>query len=656
MTFITIYTVNCGYFYTYTSLLMGQLTGITKATPSEWHAFTTQLVKDLQALRHMYREGLLDSGHPRMGVEQEVYLVDKFWRPAPKAVELLQLVNRADIVPEYASFNAEINIPPALITENVFSDMHEELQHRMNLLDAAAHTLDTKTMLVGILPNLRTSDVTLHQMTPLPRYALITSALQDLRGGDFEFHIEGFDELILRSSTPLFEACNTSFQVHYQLHPGSFVSQYNWAQAITGPVLSIAVNSPLLLGKRLWKETRIALFQQAIDTRKREEHVNRDQLPRVHFGTHWVRKSLLEVLEDNVARFRPLIWKETPEDALDTLLDGRIPQLQAFSAFNGTVYRWNRICYGITEGKPHLRLENRVFPSGPTLADEMANAALWIGLMHGMPVAYEHIHQHMAFDDAKNNFRRAAIHGLETEFRWVNGKRISPRKLLEKELIPIAREGLQKAGVSSRDIDYYLGIISERTASRQTGAQWLLESFNRIKEKSSVSEAMVAVTAALYEKQVTGSPAHTWEPADLPESASWECRYGLVEQLMTRDLTTVRADDPLSLVINLMDWRRIRHVPVEDDHGHLAGLLTIQQLFHHYSSESASTLSAYKVADIMAHHPVTTGPETRTADAFRLMRQQGSDCVLVVNGQKLVGILTEFDFARLAGYLLDIST
>ncbi len=635
---------------------MGHLTGITKATPSEWHAFTSQLVRDLQALRHMYRQDLLDSGHPRMGLEQEVYLVDKFWRPAPKAVELLQLVNREDIVPEYASFNAEINVAPALIQGNVLSAMHQNLREKMTLLDAAAHTLDSRIMLVGILPNLRTSDVTLDQMTPLPRYALITSALQDLRGGDFEFHIEGFDELILRSSTPLFEACNTSFQVHYQLHPGSFVSQYNWAQAITGPVLSIAVNSPLLLGKRLWKETRIALFQQAIDTRKREEHVNRDRLPRVHFGTHWVRESLLEVLEDNVARFRPLIWKETPEDAMNTLLDGRIPQLQAFSAFNGTVYRWNRICYGITEGKPHLRLENRVLPSGPTLADEMANAALWIGLMHGMPVAYEHIHRHMSFDDAKNNFRRAAIHGLETEFRWVNGKRISPRKLLEKELIPIAREGLLQAGVIADDIDYYLGIISERTASRQTGAQWLLESFNRIKDRSNSSEAMVAVTAALYEKQVSGAPVHTWEAADMQTSTNWECRYGLVEQLMTRDLTTVQADDPLSLVINLMDWRHIRHMPVEDDQGRVVGLLTLTQLLHHYSSDHEVPLPGQKVADIMLRHPVTTNPETRTADAYRLMKQQSSDCLLVVNGQKLVGILTEFDFARLAGYLLDIPT
>lgn len=631
---------------------MGEQTGIQRAGGAPLHQYTHYLLQDLKALKHMYQQDMLDTGPAHIGVEQELYLVDRFWRPAPIIIPLMQAVNDPHFVTEYAAFNGEINIDPFILGPNAFSNIEVQLRTILHKVDREAAKMSANVLLTGILPNLRYTDISLDTMTPMKRYELLTEVLQEMRGGDFEFHIEGIDELLIKSNTPLFEACNTSFQVHYQLHPGSFVSQYNWAQAIAGPVLSCAVNSPILLGKRLWKETRLALFQQSIDIRQKVHHSNRERTARVHFGNQWVRDSLVEVFEDNVARFRSILSAEVQDDAMQVLEQGGIPKLKAFSMHNGTVYRWNRICYGITNGKPHLRVENRLFPSGPTVADEMANAAFWIGLMHGLPDEYHDLPTMMDFDDAKGNFKRAAINGLETEFRWINGKRVKAGKLIRKELLPIARAGLEKAKIDSDTIDRYLNIIEERVATEKTGANWILESQAQLKRKHPKSETLVAITAAMHRRMESGEPVHKWSLAAFSEVGNWECRYGHIDQLMTRDLYTVRAEDAVSLVINLMDWRQIRHMPVENDQGELVGLLTSAQLFHHYSSETEESLKKMKVRDIMIRGVITVTPDTRTLEAFQLLYQKKIDCLPVVRDNHLVGIVTEHDFARLAGYLM----
>lgn len=631
---------------------MGEQTGIQKAGGEPLQQYTAALLRDLNALKQMYERGLMDDGPAHVGVEQELYLVDRFWRPAPVIIPLLRAVNDPHFVTEYAAFNGEINIDPFLLGPDAFSNIEIQLLSLLHKVEEEAKKFSTNILLTGILPNLRYTDISLDTMTPMPRYELITEALQEMRGGDFEFHIEGIDELLIKSSTPLFEACNTSFQVHYQLHPGQYVNQYNWAQAIAGPVLAPAVNSPILLGKRLWKETRVALFQQSIDVRQKANHANRDRTPRVHFGHQWVKDSLLEVFEDNVARFRSIISSDIQENAMQELEAGRIPKLKAFSMHNGTVYRWNRICYGITKGKPHLRVENRVFPSGPTVSDELANAAFWIGLMHGLPEEYHDLSKKMDFDDAKGNFKRAAIHGLETEFRWLGGQRIKAGKLIRNELLPIARAGLEKAKVDPDSINRYLSIIDERVDTERTGANWILESHAQLKRKHPKSETLVAITAAMHKRMETGEPVHKWTLASFNEIGNWECRYGHIDQLMTKDLYTVRADDTLSLVINLMDWREIRHMPVENGKGELVGLLTASQLFHHYSAESDASLKQMKVADIMIRDIITVTPDTRTLEAYRILQHKKIDCLPVIKDNHLVGIVTEHDFSRLAGYLM----
>jgi len=271
-----------------------------------------------------------------------------------------------------------------------------------------------------------------------------------MRGDEYDLRIQGMDELLMRFDTPLLEACNTGFQVHIQVAPDEFVHKYNLAQAITGPVLASAVNSPLLFGKRLWSETRVALFHQSVDTRQVGDHL-RESSPRVTFGNEWLKNSILEIYKEDIARYRVMLSSNITEDVDEILDNGDIPKLMALQVHNGTVYRWNRPCYGISNGVPHLRIENRIFPSGPTVTDEIANASFWLGLLNGMDEAYDDITKKLDFDDARMNFFAASKLGLDTKFKWVDDNRYSAVELITEELLPLAKKGLENANIYEGD-------------------------------------------------------------------------------------------------------------------------------------------------------------------------------------------------------------
>jgi hypothetical protein len=234
----------------------------------------------------------------------------------------------------------------------------------------------------------------------MPRYRALNESMKKLRGADYEFRLKGADEINVRHDSVMLEACCTSFQVHYQPDPEDFVAHYNIAQAITAPLLAASANSPMLFGRRLWMETRIPLFQRSIDTRSATSSL-RERSARVSFGESWLESSVIELFQEDIARFRVVIGTPEDEDSLDLLNQGLVPHLRALRMHNGTVYRWNRPCYGFVDGKPHLRIENRVVPSGPTLLDEIASGAFFWGLMHGMPEVYDDISKAMTFDDAQ---------------------------------------------------------------------------------------------------------------------------------------------------------------------------------------------------------------------------------------------------------------
>src|SRR6185503_4513768 len=381
-------------------------------------AFMKALLEDLRALAFMLEDGRVESDVTRIGAEQERFLIDRYLRPAPVSLEVLQQANDERLTTEIARFNLEANLTPLKLENNCFSRMQSELEELIDLARKAAATQDAAVLLSGILPTLQKSDLTLDNLTPVARYHELDRGVIGMRGGPLSIHIKGLDELQLTHDNIMMESCNTSFQVHFQSNAKEFANHYNVAQAITAPVLAVAVNSPLLFGQRLWQETRVALFQHSTDERSRPQ-LARNQPTRVSFGECWLQHSVIELFHDQITRFRPITIVPPDENPFAVLARGETPSLSALRMHNGTVWRWNRACYGVHDGVPHLRIENRALPSGPTIVDEIANAAFFAGLMVAVPQAYGEIATRMAFDDAKLNFFRAARHGLDAHFQWI---------------------------------------------------------------------------------------------------------------------------------------------------------------------------------------------------------------------------------------------
>lgn len=294
--------------------------------------------------------------------------------------------------------------------------MEHNLQRDVAKVREIADEFGAEVLLTGILPTIRKSDVSINSLTDIPRYHALCEAIDNLRGKEYELRIQGMDELLMKFDTPILEGCNTGFQVHLQIKPSEFVQKYNAAMAISAPVLATAVNSPVFLGKRLWAETRIAVFHQSVDTRGVGDHL-RDSSPRVTFGNAWLKNSILEIYKEDISRYRVLLSSDAEEDVEALMKKGIPPELNALKVHNGTVYRWNRACYGVGGGKPHLRIENRVLPSGPTVLDEMANTAFWLGLLNGFEDEHPDITQELDFDDARLNFFAAIKNGSRYQLR-----------------------------------------------------------------------------------------------------------------------------------------------------------------------------------------------------------------------------------------------
>ena len=455
-----------------------------------------------------------------------------------------------------------------------------------------------------------------------------------MRSGPLSIHIKGLDELQLTHDNIMMESCNTSFQVHFQSNAKEFANHYNVAQAITAPVLAVAVNSPLLFGQRLWQETRVALFQHSTDERSRPQ-LARNQPTRVSFGDRWLQHSVVELFHDQITRFRPIMIAQPDENPFAVLARGETPSLSALRMHNGTVWRWNRACYGVHNGVPHLRIENRALPSGPTIVDEIANAAFFAGLMLAAPQAYGEIARRMAFDDAKLNFFQAARHGLEAQFQWIDGQTHSAVSLILDHLLPLARQGLTDANIASEDINKYLGIIEERARCAQTGARWIMKSLPATGNSAS------KLTSEILANQKRGEPVHRWPVIEDVDSDEWEHGYRTVGQFMSTDLFTVSPDDLIDLAASVMDWRHIRHVPVEDREGRLVGLITHRGLLR-MMINSAGKLTT--VREIMIPDPVTVTTSTSSLEAMELMRTNRVGCLPVVEGDQLVGIITSYDF------------
>ncbi len=621
-------------------------------TKEQRKAFVSAILNDMKALEYMLDKGMFESGVARIGAEQELCFTDRHYRPAMVGLDILKDIDDPHFTTELAKFNLEANLDPLIFSGNALSTME---RHLTVLLDKAAKAADNhkaKPVLTGILPTIQKGDLDFSNITPYDRYRALNNAMIKMRGGDFEFNIKGTDELITKHSTMLFEACNTSFQIHLQIDPDNFVDQYNWAQAIAGPVLAACSNSPLLFGRRLWEESRIAVFEQTVDL-KNLNNPEREIKSRVDFGTDWLRESVTEIFKYDIAYYKLLLAGHIDEDALEQLRNGKIPKLRALNLHNGTIYKWNRPCYGITNGKPHLRIENRYVPSGPTIVDEIANTAFWLGLMAGMPEYVSEIDAHLDFDHAKHNFLKAAQVGLSAQFKWTDNKVRTAEELILGELLPIARRGLASKNIDPADIDRYLDIIEARVIAHQTGSIWLNNAFTKLIKKASREEAVVAVTAGMLKRQQTGQPVHTWDSPHIRESGSWSNKFKYVRQIMSQELYTVQEEDLVELSASVMDWRKIHHVPVENEQGEVVGIISSADILKYYCKKVDHEGSEITVNDIMSKNPVTVTRDTLTTDALKLMRKYNLGCLPVVNGVKLVGIVTEYDFICIAQDLFD---
>ncbi len=622
--------------------------------------FVKSLLDDVKALEYMIENDWFETDIVRIGAEQEMVLVDqKTFKPACINIEALkQMPEWPWVETELAKFNLEINLDPREFKGNSLRDMENETTDKLKKIEGVVNKLGATIVLTGILPTLRKYDMEMSNLTPNQRYyALMEAINQQLDGNSYELNLVGIDELLLTHDSPLLEAVNTSFQVHLQVAPSDFVSMYNLSQALAGPVMALSANSPIVFGRRLWHESRIAMFQQALDTRTSQSHM-RERSPRVNFGRQWLDKSILEIYREDIVRFRVLLSGDVHEDALALIKEGKVPKLRSLQVHNSTVYRWNRPCYGVSEnGKPHLRIENRILPSGPTVLDEMANAAFWLGCMVQMHSEEGDIRDKIGFEDVSDNFSKAAKFGVDTKFSWLNDKKITAVDLAIEELIPRARKGLEMRGINPDDISRYMDVIEERAKAHMNGARWALRSYTKLKKETTEDEALTVLTNAMCVNEKSGLPVHKWNMPELSDLKEYRPSNLKISEFMTTDLFTVHKDDIIDLVVDMMDWRKIRYTPVEDKAGKLVGLITLRIVLRHMLKKrgqpGGDDGEVVTVKDIMNSNPLTIGPNETIHTAMSLMRKNMIGCLPVIQNGELIGIITEMDFLKISGRLID---
>lgn len=591
--------------------------------------FAEEILRDLEALESLLARGSFESGVRRVGVEQECFLTDSGMRPAALAPHVLERAADPRLTNELGRFHVEANLDPLDFAGSCLGTLHQELGAVLQKTQEAAQEHGASVVLTGILPTLRRSDCGTTDMTPGPRYALLDRQLRQNRGGPFQVRINGVDDLEVCSDTFMIEAPNASFQVHLQVDPTSVAVAYNAAQLASAPVLAAAVNSPLLFGKRLWHESRIALFRDAVDERSMSLRA-RGAPPRVSFGRDWLRGSAGDYFADQVATHRSLLRKDVTENPYAAIAQGRAPRLQALTLHTGTVWPWNRLCYGVWQGRPTLRIESRVLPSGPSVVDEVANAAFLLGLMVALPEELRDPGRTMPFSEVQENFLKASRYGLDSQLRWTDGRVWPSAALITQVLLPLARAGLEYQGCNGDDIDRYLGVVEQRVLQGRTGAQWSLDYL----ATTAISDQLGGLTRYMRDQQELDRPVHDWAaPRDSGRAdAAPDART--VEDALETTYYYARPLDPLQLVRWLMERSGLQYLPVEDTDGRLLGLIRREALASAPETACAGELASDATA-------ITIHSEMQLQEARERMRNQRIDLLLVVDDGHLAGVLRD---------------
>jgi hypothetical protein len=464
--------------------------------------------RNLDVFARMLREERFDTDDPMTGLEVELNLVDEHGDPALKNAEALEAIASPDFQTELGQFNIEINVPPAKLRENGLTTFENTLRNSLNDAEAKSAAVGAHMVMIGILPTLAEGHMAVDSLSANPRYRLLSEQILNARGEDITISIDGPERLQTSSDSIVPEAACTSTQFHVQTSPDQFAAYWNASQAIAGVQLAVAANSPYLLGKELWRETRIPLFEQATDTRS-EELKAQGVRPRVWFGERWIT-SVFDLFEENVRFFPALLPVTEDEDPLEVLESGGTPQLSELRLHNGTIYRWNRPVYDVAKGVPHLRVENRLLAAGPTVADTMANAAFYFGLVRAVAESERPLWSQMSFSAAEENFHVAAQQGVEAQIYWPGVGQVRATELILRRLLPMAHKGLDAWGAAPEERDRLLGIIEQRCLTGVTGAEWFVR---RMKQRSDL-ERYAALRATLLEYRDgmhTNEPVHTWE-------------------------------------------------------------------------------------------------------------------------------------------------
>ena len=462
----------------------------------------------LDVFARMLREERFDTDDPMTGLEVELNLVDERGDPALKNAEALEAIASPDFQTELGQFNIEINVPPAKLRESGLTTFENTLRDSLNDAEAKSAAVGAHMVMIGILPTLAEGHMAVDSLSANPRYRLLSEQILNARGEDITISIDGPERLQTTSDSIVPEAACTSTQFHVQTSPDQFAAYWNASQAIAGVQLAVAANSPYLLGKELWRETRIPLFEQATDTRS-EELKAQGVRPRVWFGERWIT-SVFDLFEENVRFFPALLPVTEDEDPLEVLESGGTPQLAELRLHNGTIYRWNRPVYDVAHGVPHLRVENRLLAAGPTVADTMANAAFYFGLVRAVAESERPLWSQMSFSAAEENFHVAAQQGVEAQIYWPGVGQVRATELILRRLLPMAHEGLDAWGAAPEERDRLLGIIEQRCLTGVTGAEWFVR---RMKQRSDLEryDALRATLLEYRDGMHTNEPVHTWE-------------------------------------------------------------------------------------------------------------------------------------------------
>ncbi|MDP1927468.1 MAG: glutamate--cysteine ligase [Thiobacillus sp.] len=475
---------------------MGQEIKRTHFSEADFQQFVGKLAEETAALQSFAKAGGFADARYVAGVELEAWLLDHAGQPNPINEAYLRALNDPLVVPELSRFNVELNAPPVEMGAGVLAAMEESLLATWDNCQQVAHGMDTVLAMIGILPTIRDEDLCLANMSVMNRFDVLNAQVLQQRGGaPIRIDIEGADQLHLSRRDVMLEAATTSFQLHLQVPFEQAGRYYNATLISCAPLLAAAVNSPLLFGQRLWQETRVPVFEQAVELGG-YAGLAEPTLRRVTFGRGYVTGSPLELFEENLAHY-PVLLPMPQEEAAT-----RYPHLRLH---NGAIWRWVRPLIGFDEaGQAHMRLEQRVLPSGPTVLDMVANAALYFGLVHALarqPVAAE---ADLPFSDARANFYAAARHGLQAELTWLDGRRYPMREFILDIALPLARQGLRDFGLPDAEIEHYLGVVEARVRSGQTGSAWQLQRL------AQVGGDVHRMMDDYLVNQRSGSPVHEW--------------------------------------------------------------------------------------------------------------------------------------------------